>query len=114
MKKFMILFMASPADFEKAMKNANPEQQKKGMEAWMKWMNTHKNAIVDMGSPLGKTKRLDAKGISDMKNGVGGYTIVQAEDHDAAAQLFGKDHPHLTWMPEAWIEITEIMQVPGM
>jgi YCII-related domain len=114
MKKFMILFMANPADFEKAMKNANPEQQKKGMEAWMNWMNTHKKDIVDMGAPLGKTKRLDGKGVSDARNGIGGYTIIQAESHDAAAKMFGEEHPHLLWMPEAWIEITEIMPVPGM
>jgi hypothetical protein len=35
MKKFMVLYMATAADFEKAMKDSNPEQQKKGMEAWM-------------------------------------------------------------------------------
>ena len=33
--------------------------------------------------------------------------------HEAAAKIFGKDHPHLQW-PGAWIEITEIMPVPGM
>jgi len=35
MKKFMVLFMASSADFEKAMKSSTPDQQKKGMDAWM-------------------------------------------------------------------------------
>jgi hypothetical protein len=30
--------MASTTDFEKAMKSSTPEQQKKGMDAWMKWM----------------------------------------------------------------------------
>ena len=39
MKKFMVLYMASSADFEKAMKNSTPEQQKKGMNGWMKWMD---------------------------------------------------------------------------
>jgi hypothetical protein len=31
MKKFMVLYMASSADFEKTMKTSRPEQQKKGM-----------------------------------------------------------------------------------
>jgi hypothetical protein len=31
------LYMAS--GFEKMMKNSTPEQQKKGTEAWMKWMS---------------------------------------------------------------------------
>lgn len=30
MKKSMVLYMASCADFEKMMKNSTPEQQKKG------------------------------------------------------------------------------------
>jgi hypothetical protein len=38
MKKFMVLYMASTADFEKAMKGSTPEQHQKGMDAWMKWM----------------------------------------------------------------------------
>ena len=61
----------------------------------------------------GKTKRVDGKGASSTKNGVGGYSIVQAQSHSAAAKLFGKDHPHLQ-MPGAWIEIVEIMPIPGM
>jgi len=113
MKKFVVLYMASSADFEKMMKNSTPEQQKKGMDAWMKWMNKHKKSLVDGGAPLGRTKRVDAKGASNTKNGVGGYSIVQAVSHDAAAKLFGQDHPHLQ-MPGAWIEIVEIMPIPGM
>jgi hypothetical protein len=112
MKKFMVLYMASPADFEKMMKTSTPEQQKKGMDAWMKWMSKHKKTLVDDGAPLGKTKRVDPKGTSNTKNGVGGYSIVQAQSHDAAAKMFGKDHPHLQMMPGAWIEIVEIMPMP--
>src|SRR6202521_4222067 len=113
MKKFMVLYMAYGADFEKAMKNSTSDQQEKGMDAWMKWMGKHKKSLVDGGAPLGKTKRVDAKGASNTKNGVGGYSVVQAESHDAAAKIFGKDHPHLQ-MPGAWIEIVEIMPMPGM
>jgi hypothetical protein len=113
MKKFLVLYMASSADFEKMMKNSTPEQQKKGMEAWMKWMNANKASLVEGGAPLGKTKRVDANGATDTKNEVGGYSVVQAESHDAATKIFGKDHPHLQ-MPGAWIEIVEIMSLPGM
>ena len=113
MKKFMVLYMASPADFEKAMK-ASPDQHKKGMDAWMKCTSKHKKSLVDGGGPLGKTKRVDAKGASNTKNGVGGYSIVQAQSHDAAAKMFGKDHPHLQMMPGAWIEIVEIMPMPDI
>ena len=113
MKKFVVLYMASRADFEKMMANSSPEQQKKGVDAWMKWMDANKSSIVDGGAPLGKTKRVDASGASDAKNEIGGYSIVQAASADEATKLFGKDHPHLQ-MPGAWIEIIEIMPIPGM
>jgi hypothetical protein len=113
MKKFMVLYMASGAEFEKMMKNSTPEQQKKGMDAWMKWINTNKTSIVEGGAPLGKTKRVDSKGASNTKNEIGGYSVVQAESHDAATKIFGNDHPHLQ-MPGTWIEIVEIMPMPGM
>ena len=113
MKKFVVLYMASRADFEKTKENSTPEQQKKGMDAWMKWMDANKSSIVDGGAPLGKTKRVKSSGVSDTKNEIGGYSIVQAESPDAATKLFGKDHPHLQ-MPGTWIEIIEIMPIPGM
>jgi hypothetical protein len=113
MKKFVVLYMASGPEFEKMMKNSTHEQQKKGMEAWMKWITANKTSIVEGGAPLGKTKRVDSNGASNTKNEIGGYSVVQAESHDAATKIFGKDHPHLQ-MPGAWIEIIEIMPLPGM
>jgi hypothetical protein len=113
MKKFMVLYMANGADFENMMKNSTPEQQQKGMQAWMKWMGDNQASIVDGGAPLGKTKRVDSKGASDTRNDIGGYSVVQADSADAAAKLFGKDHPHLQ-MPGAWVEVVEVMPIPGM
>ena len=90
MKKFMVLYMASGPEFAKMMKNSTPEQQKKGMDAWMKWMNANKTSIVEGGAPLGKTKRVDSNGASNTKNEIGGYSVVQAESHEAATKIFGK------------------------
>jgi hypothetical protein len=73
----------------------------------------YKTSIVEGGAPLGKTKRVDSNGASNTRNEIGGYSVVQAESHDAATKIFGKDHPHLQ-MPGAWIEIVEIMPMPGM
>jgi hypothetical protein len=112
-KKFLVLYMANAAAMADMMKNATPEQQKKGMDMWRKWMGDNKTALVDGGAPVGKTKRVDAKGASDMKNEIGGYSIVQAESADAATKIFSKDMPHLQ-MPGTWIEVSEIMQMPGM
>src|SRR3954447_17185603 len=113
MKKFLVLYMAPAANFEKMMRDFTPEQQQKGMQAWMAWMNANKSSLVDGGAPVGKTKRVDANGASDTRNEIGGYSIVQAESHDAATKIFGKVQPHLQ-MPGTWIEVVEIMQLPGM
>jgi hypothetical protein len=42
-----------------------------------------------------------------------GYTIVQAESHEAAAKLF-ENHPHFTLLPGNSIEIIECLDIPGM
>ena len=52
MKKFMIFYMADPAAFETMMQNSTPETRKKGMEAWMKWMDHNKALFVDRGAPV--------------------------------------------------------------
>ena len=105
--------MANASAVDDMMKNSTPEQQKKGMDMWMKWMSDNKSSFVDGGAPVGKTKRVDSRGISDMKNEVGGYSIIHAESAEAATKLFGTEQPHLQ-MPGSWIEVSEIMPMPGM
>jgi hypothetical protein len=113
MKKFLVLYMADMAAMGDMMKNTTPEQRQKAIEAWTKWMDQHHASLVDRGAPVGKTKRVDSKGVSDARNAIGGYSIVQADSAEAAAGIFGKEQPHLQ-MPGAWIEITEILEMPGM
>ena len=112
MKKFMVLYMASGAEFETIKKNPLPEQQKKGMDAWMKWMNANKTSIVEGGAPLGKTKRVSASGIADTKNAMTGYIVVQAETQEDAARMF-EGHPHFTIFPGDSVEIMECLPIPG-
>ena len=88
MKKFLAIYLGSASALSQ-WKATDEEQRKKrekaGMDGWMKWSKEYEKSIVDHGSPLGKTKRINAKGISDTKNEIGAYTIVQAESHEAAA-----------------------------
>jgi hypothetical protein len=112
MKKFLVLYRASSSGFEQMMKST-PEQQKAGMAAWENWSKKAAGMIVDMGAPLGKAVKV-AKGgaVSASPNDLGGYSVLQAESKEAlAAQL--KEHPHFM-MPEGWIEIVDIMAIPGM
>jgi flagellar hook assembly protein FlgD len=111
MKKFMALYLA-PVSAVEQMAKSTPEQMKSGMDAWMKWMDKNKTSISELGAPLGKTKRVTKQGVEATKNEVTGYSIVQADSHDAAAKLFD-GHPHL-YMPGASIEIMEVMPIPGM
>ena len=78
----------------------------------MDWGAADAAAIVDQGSPLGKTKRASSQGVSDSKNALTGYVIVQAESHEAAARLF-ESHPHFTIFPGDSVEIMECLPLPG-
>ena len=105
MKKFMILYIA-PVSAEEQM-NVSPEEMKKGMEPWMTWYKKAGKAIVDMGVPLGKGACLDKKGVSKCQTQVTGYSIVQANDMEAAKSML-TDHPHFM-MSKASIEVFEMM-----
>jgi hypothetical protein len=99
MKKFLVLYRSSVSAAEQ-MAAATPEQAQAGMAAWMDWEEQNRDAIVELGSPLG--------GDSD----VSGYSIVQAESKDAAAELF-EDHPHLHMPGGSSIELLEFLPLPG-
>jgi hypothetical protein len=112
MKKFLVLYKAPIEEFQKMMAKTDKEMQKKGMQEWEKWMKAHKKELADMGAPVGKTKKVTANGVSDTKNDIGGYSIVQASSHEAAAKTM-QDNPHFQ-IPRASIEVMEIMEMPGM
>jgi hypothetical protein len=107
MKKYFVLYMAPVAEMQKMMAGSTPEQQKEGMDAWMQWMEAHKEHFVEMGSPLGKTMRVKDGAVESAANDVGGYSIVQANSHEEAAEIM-KDSPHFM-LPGAWIDVLEIM-----
>jgi hypothetical protein len=48
MKKFLILYKA-PLDAMAQTTNMTPEQQAKGMEAWMHWAKKCGDRLIDMG-----------------------------------------------------------------
>jgi hypothetical protein len=112
MKKFLVLYKASTQAFQKAMKGS-PQEQQKGMDAWMNWSKKASTSLVDMGGPLGKSVRV-AKGgtVSPIVNDLGGYSIMQADSKEALAASL-KEHPHFM-MDDSSIEIVEIMPIPGM
>jgi hypothetical protein len=115
MKKFMAVFIGTPAamaNWHKLDEATRQKRQDAGMKGWKDWVATHQASIVDMGGPLGKTKRASPEGIADIKNNMAAYVVVQAESHDAAARLFEK-HPHFTIFPGDSVEIMECLPIPG-
>jgi hypothetical protein len=82
------------------------------MDEWMAWYKANEKKLADAGAPLGKTKRLDAKGLTDTKNGMTGYSVVEAGSFEDAAKLF-KNHPHLK-MQGCTIDILELREMPSM
>lgn len=117
MKRFLAIYIGTEAGLDRAGWTSMTESDRKareaaGMKAWMEWGKSHGAAIVDHGTPLGKTKRAAPEGLSDIKNVMVAYTIVQAESHEAAAKLF-EDHPHFTIFPGDSIEIMECLPMPS-
>jgi hypothetical protein len=111
MKKFLVLYKAPMASYEQ-MKKASPEQQKAGMDLWMAWSKKAAASIVDLGAPLGKSLRVTKDGSSPSTNDLGGFSVLQAESKEALAETL-KGHPHFT-MPDGFIDIIEVMPIPGM
>ncbi len=112
MKKFLVIYRAPTSGFEQ-MRNATPEQQKAGMDAWMAWGGKAQKSIVDMGAPLGKGVKVTKGGdASALANDYGGYSILQAESKEALVQTL-HGHPHFM-MPDGFLEVVEIMPIPGM
>ena len=75
----------------------SPEQAQQMMQKWMKWLTglAEKGHIKDQGQPLertgklvkGKQKTVTDGPFAEAKDGVGGYTLIQARDLEQAAEL---------------------------
>ena len=116
MKNFLVIYIGTEAGLEKSKWNtideaSQLERRNVGMNSWKEWAAINATAIVDQGTPLGKTKSVSAEGIIDTKNAVTAYTIIRAESHEAAAKLF-EVHPHLTIFPGDSVEIMECLPLP--
>ena len=114
---FLAIFLGSKNNPKMKAWDAMPEQEQKtkmqeGIAAWHAWVEKNKASIVEMGGPLGKTKRIAPSGIEDIGNEMSGFTVVRADSHEAAAKMFEK-HPHFTIFPGEAVEIMPVMPIPG-
>jgi hypothetical protein len=115
MKKYLAVYTGSPtalAQWEALSETERENRHTEGVAAWTKWVAENAASIVEMGGPLSRTKLVSEAGVSDIRNNLAAFTIVQAESQDAAARLF-LNHPHFTIFPGEAVEIMEVLPVPG-
>ncbi len=108
MQKFIVLFLAPAAIMAEWMQldpSVRAAEEKKMREEWNTWMAAHADLIRETQA-AGATKRITAEGVTDAKNDLMLYSIVEAASHEAAALAF-VGHPHFG-IPEATIEVMPI------
>jgi hypothetical protein len=113
-KKFLALYLI-PVSVMEEWSKTEPTERKAAEEKlkgeWDHWMSAHSAMILSTDAG-GKTKRVTSSGVSDTKNDIILYSIVEAESHEAAAKSF-ENHPHLQ-IPQSSVEVMEIRPIGGM
>ena len=114
---YLAVFLGSKTSPRRAAWDALPEgdrraKEREGMAAWKAWVEKNHTNIVAMGGPLGKTKKVTQRGIDDVSNDMGAFTVVRADSPEAAAKLFDK-HPHFSIFPGDSVEIMPVLPIPS-
>jgi hypothetical protein len=114
---YLAVFLGSKTSAKRKAWDALPENERKkkeidGIASWKAWVEKHQGAIVFMGGPLGKTKKVGETGIEDVSNALGAFTVVRASSQDAAAKMFEK-HPHFTIFPGDAVEVMPVLAIPA-
>ncbi len=110
MTRFMFVYHAPPMP-EDAPEMA-PEDMQAVMQQWSAWGEKAGEHLLDFGAPMDHGVRVTPAGTSPSESQVSGYSMLEAEDMDAALEL-ARDHPHLNMPGGCEIEVLEVMPVPG-
>lgn len=108
LQKFLVLYLVPPdvmADWARTDPATRKVAEEKMQGEWQRWMGEHAKMIA-LTMPAGKTKAVTAAGVTDIKNEIMMYSLVEADSHDSAVRIF-VNHPHLT-IPKSWIEVMEV------
>ena len=90
---------------------ANPEEQKKVMDAWVAWFGALGRAVVDGGNPVGPSSTVKADGslvTGGGANPVSGYSLIEAPGLEDALKK-AKSCPVLTHGGS--VEVAEAMDM---
>ncbi|NNE83605.1 MAG: hypothetical protein HKN28_06510 [Alphaproteobacteria bacterium] len=90
-------------------KPETPEQGAELMAKWHAWIADLGDAMVNPGTPLGKSKTVSADGVADDggANPLSGFSIVKADSMDAVLEM-AKTCPFLEM---GTIEVAETMEM---
>ncbi|RLP88327.1 hypothetical protein EAD89_17280 [Micromonospora sp. BL4] len=110
MGKFLALFNGAADEAGKA--ELTEQQQTEFINAWASWAQANEKALVDPGAPLNAKKLVTARGVEDFTDPMTGYTIVEADSHDEAVQIFS-EHPHLRIFAGNSIAVVECPPQPS-
>jgi hypothetical protein len=113
-KKFLVMYLAPAAvlaEWAKTDPAVRKAAEEKMRGEWETWMAKHAKH-VSLTEAAGKTKLVTSQGITDTKNDIMLYSIVEADSPEAAAQFFAS-HPHLT-IPQSSIQVMEVRALGPM
>lgn len=114
MNKYYVVFKIPAASMDDWMNSVSAEERQKQMDqimkGWQEWQEKYQAAIVDNGSPLGKTKTVTKDGITDTRNDLNYFMVIQAASHDEAAKIVS-ENPHVQMIPTS---SADVMDVPHM
>ena len=110
MNKYVVIYHA-PASAVEQTQAMTSEQMQDGMKQWFAWAEKCGDGLVDFGTPLADGHKVTTSGSSPSDKGVIGYSILQAENMEAA-QAMVQDHPHLAWAEGCEVEVHESQPVP--
>jgi hypothetical protein len=111
MARVLVLYN-SPISAAEQMEMSTQEDMKAGMDMRMEWSREVGPALVDFGLPLGESNRIAGDSTAAGGSDARGYSIVEAESLESATKML-QDHPHLH-QPDGWIDVFEMMPMPGM
>ena len=87
----------------------NPEGPEEATKHMAKWIGGLGDAVVNPGTPLGKSKIVSSNGVSDDggSNALTGFSIVKADSMDAALEM-AKACPYLDI---GTVEVAEVKEM---
>ena len=108
MAKFMLLYCGDVTPQE----DITEEQAAEGTNRWYAWIEKHRSALSDVGTPFGASAAVGGDGVDQSTPGLGRYSIVEAESLDAA-KGFADGHPFLVGVgADHAVDVYEMVPFP--